>query len=114
MRPSGAGAIVPHPTRGEGVADQAFDAGDEFEDEAEPEDVAPLDAEADAEADYYAAQAEEVEEPIESEFSADSLQLFLKDVGKVDWRRAGSWPPRPRIRPAPTGTSGIPTTWSRA
>jgi RNA polymerase primary sigma factor len=66
------------------VAEDEFDAGDGFEDEAEPEDVAPLDAEADAEADYYAAQAEDVEEPVESEFSADSLQLFLKDVGKVD------------------------------
>ena len=30
------------------------------------------------------ADAEEVEEPVDLEFSADSLQLFLKDVGKVD------------------------------
>jgi RNA polymerase primary sigma factor len=67
------------------VAEDEFDAGDGFEEEAEVEDdVAPLDAQADAEADYYAAQAGEAEEVVESEFSADSLQLFLKDVGKVD------------------------------
>ena len=50
----------------------------------EEEEATPLDVAADAEADYYAAPAEEVEEPADLEFSADSLQLFLKDVGKVD------------------------------
>src|SRR5918911_4483705 len=84
MRPSGPDAIVPHPTRGSAVSEAEFEAVDEFEEEAElEEEVAPLDAEADAEADYYAAQTEEEEVP-DSEFSADSLQLFLKDVGKVD------------------------------
>jgi RNA polymerase primary sigma factor len=48
------------------------------------EEATPLDVAADAAADYYAAPAEEVEEPADLEFSADSLQLFLKDVGKVD------------------------------
>src|SRR3954454_22988366 len=51
---------------------------------AADEEITPLDAAEDAEADFYAAQAEEVEEPADLEFSADSLQLFLKDVGKVD------------------------------
>jgi len=56
------------------------------EEEPEEEALEPLDAAAGAaEADFYAAQ-EEVEEPepVDLEFSADSLQLFLKDVGKVD------------------------------
>ena len=48
------------------------------------EEVTPLDAAGDAQADFYAAQAEEIEEQPDLEFSADSLQLFLKDVGKVD------------------------------
>jgi RNA polymerase primary sigma factor len=48
------------------------------------EEVTPLDVAEDAAADFYTAQAEEVEEPVDLEFSADSLQLFLKDVGKVD------------------------------
>src|SRR5438067_54282 len=48
------------------------------------EEVTPLDVAEDAQADFYAAQAEEVDEPADLEFSADSLQLFLKDVGKVD------------------------------
>jgi RNA polymerase primary sigma factor len=48
------------------------------------EEVTPLDAATDAAADFYAAQTEEVEEPADTEFSADSLQLFLKDVGKVE------------------------------
>jgi RNA polymerase primary sigma factor len=48
------------------------------------EEVTPLDAAEDAQADFYAAQAEEIEEQPDLEFSADSLQLFLKDVGKVD------------------------------
>ena len=50
---------------------------------AEDEEVTPLDVATDAVADFYAAQTEEVEEPAD-EFSADSLQLFLKDVGKVE------------------------------
>jgi RNA polymerase primary sigma factor len=54
------------------------------DDEVEADEVAPLDAVADAQADYEAAQAEEPEEVPDSEFSADSLQLFLKDVGRVD------------------------------
>jgi RNA polymerase primary sigma factor len=41
-------------------------------------------ADTDAEADYFAAQQEEPEERVDTEFSADSLQLFLKDVGKVE------------------------------
>jgi RNA polymerase primary sigma factor len=56
---------------------------DEEEEEAEPEPVEELEAE--AAADFYAAVeagGEEVE-PSTLEFSADSLQLFLKDVGKV-------------------------------
>src|SRR3954470_21241944 len=86
MRPSAVDAMVPHLTPGEGravseveVAREGFD-----DDEVEAEEVAPLDAAAEAEADYYAAQAEEPEEVPDSEFSADSLQLFLKDVGRVD------------------------------
>jgi RNA polymerase primary sigma factor len=68
--------------------------GTDFEDEieievkvdvvGEEEEVTPLDVAEDARADFYAAQTEEVEEPVDLEFSADSLQLFLKDVGKVD------------------------------
>src|SRR6188472_2619147 len=56
------------------------------EDEVEEEGAAPLDElEAEAAADFYAAveTVEEAEEPAALEFSADSLQLFLKDVGKV-------------------------------
>src|SRR3954465_9882342 len=55
------------------------------EDEVE-EEAAPLDElEAEAAADFYAAveTVEEAEEPAVLEFSADSLQLFLKDVGRV-------------------------------
>src|SRR5690242_7791898 len=90
MRPSGGNAIVPHPTRGSRVSTtEEFEAGEDFEEETElVAEATPLDAEADAdadaEADYYAAQQDEVEERIDTEFSADSLQLFLKDVGKVD------------------------------
>jgi RNA polymerase primary sigma factor len=90
MRPSGGNAMVPHPTRGSRVSTtEQFEAEEDFEEEAEVEaeaEVAPLDAvaDADAEADYFAAQAEEPEERVDTEFSADSLQLFLKDVGKVD------------------------------
>ena len=49
--------------------------------------TAPLaELEAEAAADFYAAveTVEEAEEPAALEFSADSLQLFLKDVGKVE------------------------------
>src|SRR3982750_2930966 len=77
MRPSERDAMVPHPTRGHRVSKDGFDEVEEFEDAAEA-------AEADAEADYYASPPEELEEQVDSEFSADSLQLFLKDVGKVD------------------------------
>src|SRR6478672_10111259 len=88
MRPSGGDASLPHPTRGSRVSTtEEFEAGEDVEEEAELDaEVTPLDAEADAdaEADFYAAQADEAEEPVDTEFSADSLQLFLKDVGKVD------------------------------
>jgi len=54
---------------------------DDTDDEATPLDGA-------AEKDFYAAieamTAEEVEEPADLEFSTDSLQLFLKDIGRVD------------------------------
>src|SRR5215212_9733191 len=55
------------------------------EDDVE-EETAPLEElEAEAAADFYAAveTVEEAEEPAALEFSADSLQLFLKDVGRV-------------------------------
>ena len=88
MRPSGGDASLPHPTRGSRVSTtEEFEAGEDFEEETEVDaEATPLDAEADAdaEADYYAAQQDEVEERVDTEFSADSLQLFLKDVGKVD------------------------------
>jgi len=88
MRPSGGDANLPHPIRGSCVSTiEEFEAGEDLEDETELDaEATPLDAEADAdaEADYYAAQVEEVEERVDTEFSADSLQLFLKDVGKVD------------------------------
>jgi RNA polymerase primary sigma factor len=89
MRPSGGNAIVSHPTRGSRVSTttEEFEAGEDLEGEVELDaEATPLDAEADAdaEADYYATQQDEVEEKIDTEFSADSLQLFLKDVGKVD------------------------------
>src|SRR3954451_24175392 len=91
MRPSGGDASLPHPTRGSRVSTtEEFEAGEDFEEETEVDaEATPLDAEADAgadaEADFYAArQQDEVEERVDTEFSADSLQLFLKDVGKVD------------------------------
>jgi RNA polymerase primary sigma factor len=88
MRPSGGNAIVPHPTRGSRVSTtEEFEVVEDLEEETEVDaEVTPLDAEADAdaEADYFAAQVEEAEEKVDTEFSADSLQLFLKDVGKVD------------------------------
>ncbi len=52
----------------------------------EDDEATPLDAS--AEADFYAAvesmTPEEIEEPADLEFSTDSLQLFLKDIGRVD------------------------------
>jgi RNA polymerase primary sigma factor len=88
MRPSGGDANLPHPTKGSCVSTtEKFEAKEDFEEETEVDaEVTPLDAVADtdAEADYFAAQQEEPEERVDTEFSADSLQLFLKDVGKVD------------------------------
>jgi RNA polymerase primary sigma factor len=69
------------------------EAEPEFEDD-EPEGVEPVaddeatPLDASAEADFYAAvetmSADEIDEPADVEFSTDSLQLFLKDIGKVD------------------------------
>jgi RNA polymerase primary sigma factor len=65
-------------------SEEAFEEAEvETLDEADEEDVQELDAEIDAAADYEAAR-DEPEEPVDTEFSADSLQLFLKDIGKVD------------------------------
>src|SRR5581483_11839538 len=91
MRPSGAAARVPHPhgdCRGWVRMAGPLSAGDDlpfFEDdgfeapapepdheEAPAQDLAALDDPADE------------AEPIELEISTDSLQLFLKDIGKVD------------------------------
>jgi len=74
---------------GESLDHAGVRSTEDVEDEPEPEaeldaEATPLDAEVDAEADFYAAPVEEAEERVDSEFSADSLQLFLKDVGKVD------------------------------
>ena len=63
--------------------DAAFEADEPDESDESGDDVQPLDAEADAAADYEAAVAAD-EPPLDTEFSADSLQLFLKDIGKVD------------------------------
>jgi len=105
MRPSGGGGTIAHPqgresgsaqgSRGGPVSTteaQATDRNDE--DEATPavvpdeEETTPLDElEVEPAADFFAAleeAPEEVEEPGAAEYSADSLQLFLKDVGKVD------------------------------
>jgi RNA polymerase primary sigma factor len=65
------------------IDQQGTDVDEEAAVEADDEEVTPLDAAA-VETDFYAAPVEEVEEPADLEFSADSLQLFLKDVGKVD------------------------------
>jgi RNA polymerase primary sigma factor len=68
-----------------------FDEADEPETPApavvdDDDESTPLDAS--AEADFYAAvesmTPEEIEEPADLEFSTDSLQLFLKDIGRVD------------------------------
>src|SRR5512146_177270 len=90
MRPSGGDASLPHPIKGSRVSTtEEFEVGEDFEEEAEVDaEATPLDAQADpdadAEADFFAAQVDEAEERVDTEFSADSLQLFLKDVGKVD------------------------------
>src|SRR6478736_7274033 len=102
-RPSAPGARVAHPFRGrwgEAMSRQNAQAiedpevGDEepVEDLAEPEDDEDDDAasadelETEAAADFYAAVevVADEPEPVALEFSADSLQLFLKDVGKVN------------------------------
>ena len=101
-RPSGSVATVPHPVgnapveRGGPVSKHEVVAEVELEEVielevdveidvvVEDEEVTPLDAAGDVVADFYAAQVEEIEEPVDTEFSADSLQLFLKDVGKVE------------------------------
>src|SRR5581483_8330736 len=89
MRPSGTAARVAHPhgdCRGwAGMAgslnaedeaaffDEGFDPlAAEPEPEPAPQDLAALDDPADD------------DEPVEFEISTDSLQLFLKDIGKVD------------------------------
>src|SRR5579862_2128091 len=90
MRPSGVGARVPHPHGAwrawDGMAGpvNAEDDVPFFEDEG----FAPLAPEPPAE---EAAQdltalddPADDDEPIELEISTDSLQLFLKDIGKVD------------------------------
>src|ERR1051325_3378228 len=92
MHPSDGAARVPHPhgdgIRGRGmsgalhVGDELPAYGDEhFEllgaepehEEEPPRNYAELDD-----------PAEEDDEPFELEVSTDSLQLFLKDIGKVD------------------------------
>ena len=70
-----------------------MDVQDDVEELDEEVPAAPVadedddDLEAEAEADFHSAADEmspsEIEEPAELEFSADSLQLFLKDIGKV-------------------------------
>ena len=65
-------------------AGESTDLSDE-DDEAEAED-APDELSAEAAADFYAAVEVSADEVVESpvlEFTADSLQLFLKDVGRV-------------------------------
>jgi RNA polymerase primary sigma factor len=62
------------------VALNGLDAADDGDDE---DDLQPLGAELDAAADYEAAR-DEPEEAVDTEYSADSLQLFLKDIGKVE------------------------------
>src|ERR1700748_565647 len=96
-RPSDSPATVPHPARhrsghrggpvnAQEIEVEGADFDEEVEVEAEVDEAeeTPLDAEADAQADFYAAQVEELEEPVDTAFHADSLQLCLKDVGKVD------------------------------
>src|SRR4051812_24462559 len=105
MRPSGRNGSIAHPQGRESGSAQGSRGGPmstkeaeetdrNDEDEAAPavvlddEETTPLDElEVEPGADFFAAleeTPEEVEEPGVAEFSADSLQLFLKDVGKVD------------------------------
>src|ERR1051326_2896757 len=69
------------------AADSDFDEEPDTvgpKEEASDEEATPLDGSA---PDFYAAAEnvlEDHEEPPELEFSTDSLQLFLKEVGKVD------------------------------
>jgi RNA polymerase primary sigma factor len=108
-RTSGAGATVPHPVHGvegkpmssrkqqapvsealvsESIADSVLD-DDPPSAFVEEEEATPLDepeAQADARADFYSTleeKPEELEDPGVVEFTADSLQLFLKDVGRL-------------------------------
>jgi RNA polymerase primary sigma factor len=60
---------------------------DAIVEEAVEDEATPLDAVDAAAADFYAAVdaiVDDAEDPADLEFSTDSLQLFLKDVGKVD------------------------------
>src|SRR5262245_14486153 len=61
-------------------ADEVLDQDEDEDDEQESDEF-----EAEAAADFYAAVETGLDEPepVPLEFSADSLQLFLKDVGKV-------------------------------
>src|SRR5579872_4560537 len=91
MRPSGADARVPHP-HGDcrGWARMAGPLGAEddspfFEDEGVESGAVEAEADEAAPPDLSALDDPvEEEEPIEIEISTDSLQLFLKDIGKVD------------------------------
>src|SRR5438874_1653776 len=94
MHPSAAAATVPHPhedCRGVAVAGRQVSVGDEgavFEEETEV--VLKSEQELDPAADFSPVaevvpdEDDEEEEPLELEVSTDSLQLFLKDIGKVD------------------------------
>jgi len=106
MHPSGGDGSIAHPRRtgqrlnAQGHEGEPMSTSEgqvtELQDEEgsaavaveEDEEVTPLDElEVEPNADIFAAleeAPEEVEEPGVAEFSADSLQLFLKDVGKVD------------------------------
>src|SRR6478752_3052079 len=69
-----------------GIEEEEPESAPALEEDEIEEETAPLaELEAEAAADFYAAveTVEEAEEPAALEFSADSLQLFLKDVGKV-------------------------------
>src|SRR6478609_1970751 len=70
-----------------GIEEEEPESAPALEEDEIEEETAPLaELEAEAAADFYAAveTVEEAEEPAALEFSADSLQLFLKDVGRVD------------------------------
>jgi RNA polymerase primary sigma factor len=68
----------------------ALDADEDADDEADVDDEAtPLDdLAAEAETDFYSTldsvQVDDADEPTAFEFSTDSMQLFLRDVGKVE------------------------------